>query len=127
MSWILVVKYLHKDHTLKQLSSLSCCNTLIVAQIVKNSFNSAYCTDSIVTDISGSQLRLCAGDVRSKQFLACCLYICVFLRCLAKIFSSASTVAVPVPVAIYEACSYATHKEFCSCENSFQQYCYCFV
>ena len=59
------MKYWQKYHMLKLLSSLPHSNTLILAHIIKNNFNRAYCTGSIVTGILGSQL-MCAGGVRSK-------------------------------------------------------------
>ena len=81
------------SHTLKLLLSLSHSNALVVAllaHIIKNSFNSAYSIGSIATGMLGSQLMyVCRRCTVSS--IPPVVYMCVFLRCLAKIFSSESS------------------------------------
>ena len=64
------------EYLLFKLSPISHSNTLILAHIIKKNFNSVYCPCSIVTGISDWQL-LYVCRCRSKQCLACYLYICM--------------------------------------------------
>ena len=74
-----------KYPTLK-LSSMSRSNALILAHIIKNNFNSAYCSYLIVTvSTSDHSYCTCAGDVRSKYVVFSLLFIYV---CLSQMFST---------------------------------------
>ena len=59
-----LLEYWHNYPMLK-LSSMSCSSALILAHIIKNNFNSAYCSYLHVVPQIDSYC-MCAGDVRSK-------------------------------------------------------------